>query len=179
MGLLDILGGSRGRAGASPLTMALLGLLAWKAVKGAGANGAQRSEAPPPDAMAGLDELFRRGPLAGLFGGAGEAKLSDGTTRGFIGALLTGGLFDLLKQFQAAGKARTAESWVSTDANEPITPGDLSNVLTAEQIAFLSERTGLSREELLRGLSEKLPQAVDELTPRGRVPTPEEMGRAA
>jgi uncharacterized protein YidB (DUF937 family) len=59
-----------------------------------------------------------------------------------------------------------------------VSPGDLSKVLTEEQIAFLTERTGLSREELLAGLSERLPQAVDELTPDGRVPTPDEMQRS-
>jgi uncharacterized protein YidB (DUF937 family) len=50
-------------------------------------------------------------------------------------------------------------------------------VLTEEQIAFLSERTGMSRDELLAGLSERLPQVVDELTPEGRVPTTEEMAQ--
>jgi len=48
-------------------------------------------------------------------------------------------------------------------------------VLTEEQIAFLTERTGMSRQELLSGLSQRLPQVVDELTPEGRLPTPEEM----
>lgn len=67
---------------------------------------------------------------------------------------------------------------MNTGANEPITPTDLSKVLTNEQVDFLTERTGLTRDELLQGLSEKLPQAVDELTPQGRVPTPEEMNRA-
>ncbi|TAJ28335.1 MAG: DUF937 domain-containing protein [Reyranella sp.] len=174
MGLLDILGGSRGRGPASPLAMALLGLLAWKGIKGTG--GTSQKSAP---ATGGLGDLFGNSPLGGLFGGASsEAKPTDGTTRGIIGALLTGGLLDLVKQFQAAGKGRTAESWVNTGTNEPITPTDLSKVLTNEQVDFLTERTGLSRDELLQGLSEKLPRAVDELTPQGRVPTPEEMNRA-
>ena len=49
--------------------------------------------------------------------------------------------------------------------------------MTPEQIDFLTARTGLSREELLAGLSEQLPKAVDHLTPEGRLPTPEEMNR--
>ena len=36
---------------------------------------------------------------------------------------------------------------------------------------------GLSREELLAGLSEKLPGVVDGLTPAGRLPTTDEMNR--
>jgi uncharacterized protein YidB (DUF937 family) len=42
-------------------------------------------------------------------------------------------------------------------------------------VAFLTERTGLSRDELFTGLSERLPQVVDELTPDGRLPTEAEM----
>ena len=62
-------------------------------------------------------------------------------------------------------------------AQPGLSPNDLSKVLTEEQIAFLTERTGMSRDELLAGLSERLPQVVDELTPEGRVPTTEEMAR--
>jgi uncharacterized protein YidB (DUF937 family) len=35
----------------------------------------------------------------------------------------------------------------------------------------------MSKEELLAGLSERLPQVVDELTPEGRVPTITEIER--
>jgi uncharacterized protein YidB (DUF937 family) len=89
-----------------------------------------------------------------------------------------GGLGDLIKQFQGAGKSDVANSWVSTGQNQPITPSDLNKVLTPEQIDFLATRTGLSHEELLAGLSEHLPKAVDHLTPEGRLPTSEEMNRA-
>ena len=108
-----------------------------------------------------------------LKGGLGGAGL------GGLGGILSGGLGDLVKQFQNAGKGDVADSWVSTGQNKPIAPGDLSKVLTPEQIAFLTERTGLSREELLAGLSEQLPQAVDELTPQGRLPAPQDVERVA
>jgi uncharacterized protein YidB (DUF937 family) len=52
-------------------------------------------------------------------------------------------------------------------------------VLTPEQIEFLTERTGLSRQELLAGLAEQLPKAVDSLTPEGRIPAPQDMNRVA
>jgi uncharacterized protein YidB (DUF937 family) len=37
----------------------------------------------------------------------------------------------------------------------------------------------MSREELLKRLSAELPQAVDKLTPQGRVPTAQEAARPA
>jgi uncharacterized protein YidB (DUF937 family) len=88
----------------------------------------------------------------------------SGAGVGGLGGLLTGELGDLLKQFQGAGKGDIAKSLVGAGQNQPITPADFSNVLTPEQINFLMARTGLSREELLVGLSEQLPKAVDHLT---------------
>ena len=51
-------------------------------------------------------------------------------------------------------------------------------MLTSDQIDFLTQHTGLPRNELLAGLSEQLPQLVDKLTPDGRLPTADEMDRA-
>ena len=164
MALLDILTGRQGSTGrVPPLAMALLGLLAYsKLKKPAGQGGAA-------DAGGGfaerLEDFFK--PSAG--GGP--------TAKGVIGALLTGGMMDLVRQFRGAGKGDTVDSWVARGPNQGVSPNDLSKVLTEEQIAFLMERTGMSREELLAGLSERLPQVVDELTPEGRVPTEEEIRR--
>ena len=55
----------------------------------------------------GLGDLLK-GPLGGLLGGAGA------------GALLNGGLDNLLKQFQHSGHGALADSWVGRDANKPI-----------------------------------------------------------
>jgi uncharacterized protein YidB (DUF937 family) len=178
MGLLDVFNGmqngprgNRGLGGGmSPITMALLGLLAYKAVKSFHGDAAQPGTAPAGPgggALGGLGDLFK-----GL--GAGDGM---GAGAGGLGGLLTGGLGDLLKQFQGAGKEDVAKSWVGTGQNRPITPTDLGKVLTPEQIDFLMAHTGLSREELLASLSEQLPKAVDHLTPEGRLPTPEEMNR--
>ncbi len=172
MGLLDVFNGMQngprgnrglGGGGMSPITMALLGLLAYKAVKSFRSDSAQPGTAlrecpagPGGGAFGGLGDLFK-----GLGAGNGMAAGAGG-----LGGLLTGGLGDLLKQFQGAGKGDVAKSWVGTGQNEPITPTDLSQVMTPEQIDFLMARTGLSREELLAGLSEQLPKAVDHLTPR-------------
>lgn len=173
MGLLDVLTGMRngprgfgggGGGGMSPITMALLGLLAYKAVKGLG-GASPRDGSGKATPGGGLGDLLK--------GGLGGAGL------GGLGGILSGGLSDLVKQFQNAGKGDVADSWVGTGENRPVAPADLSKVLTPEQIEFLTKRTGLSREELLAGLSKELPQAVDELTPQGRLPAPQEVERAA
>ena len=161
MGLLDgLLGGGMRRGGMSPMTMALLGLLAYKTMKGKN-----------------LSDMFGGGAggQAGTGGGSGQGGLG-GLLQGGLGGLLggggilSGGLNDLLKQFQNNGQGDKAQSWVSTGQNQPIQPNELENALGEERIAWLMQQTGLSREELLEGLSRELPDAVDKLTPQGRVP---------
>src|SRR5947209_20009526 len=151
------------------MTMANLGLLAWKAVKHFGANQANAHPAQTPSSGSatggmggGLGDLLKGG-LGGLLAG------------GAAGSVISGGLGDLLKQFQDSGHGDAANSWVGTGANQPISPGDLGRALGAEQIDALSSQTGLSRDELLDGLSQHLPEVVDRLTPHGRLPGPNEV----
>jgi uncharacterized protein YidB (DUF937 family) len=144
--------------------MALFGLLAYKAVKNFG-GATPRAGSGMATPGGGLVDLLK--------GGLGGAGL------GGLGGILSGGLGDLVKQFQNAGKGDVAESWVSAGQNKPIAPADLSKVLTPEQIEFLTESGPDCREELLAGLSEQLPKTVDELTPQGRLPAPQDVERFA
>ena len=91
------------------------------------------------------------------------------------GSVISGGLGDLLKQFQQNGQGETANSWVSPGPNKPISPNDLAKALGADQIDHLASQSGLSRDELLNGLSQYLPKVVDHLTPEGRLPSDSEV----
>ena len=182
MGLLDVLKGmqqgprgpsnptAQSSGGMSPITMAILALLAYKAVKHFGGSqpGASPAPAPSPGNVnagaggGGLGDLLRGG-LGGLLAG------------GAAGSVISGGLGDLLRQFQQNGQGDAANSWVGRGENKPIAPGDLANALGADQINSLASQSGLSRDELLRGLSQYLPQVIDHLTPEGRLPTEREI----
>ena len=104
-----------------------------------------------------------KGGLGGLLAG------------GAAGSVLSGGLGDLLNQLQQSGHGDAANTWVGKGENKAIAPGDLANALGADQIESLSAQSGLSRDELLSGLSQYLPQVVDHLTPDGRLPTEQEI----
>ena len=185
MGLLDVLtgmrngprGGGKSSGGMSPITMALLGLLAYKAVKGF-------SGPASPTASQTADKADARSSGSGGLGdildkiGMGNSPLARGLDATGLGGMLSGGLGDLLKQFQGAGKGDIAESWVGTGQNKQIASEELGSVLSEEQITFLMERTGLSREDLLKGLADQLPSAINDLTPTGRLPSPGEINRA-
>jgi uncharacterized protein YidB (DUF937 family) len=188
MGLLDVLNGmqqgprgpsnpsAQSGGGMSPMTMAILGLLAWKAIKHmtAGQPGAAAPQPAPSPAGGGLGGGLAgglgnilKGPLGGL--------LAGGAAGGAAGSVLSGGLGDLLKQFQQSGQGDTANSWVGTGDNKPIAPDDLAKALGADQINSLASQSGMSRDELLQGLSRYLPQVVDHLTPQGRLPSDNEV----
>ena len=105
------------------------------------------------------------GGLGGLFGGAAA------------GTVLTGGLGNLIKEFQEGGYGRAAQSWVGTGPNQKIASNDLASVLGNDTLDALSQQTGVGREELLAGLSQHLPDLIDQLTPHGRLPTEQEASR--
>ena len=230
MGLLDVLNGmqngprgapqprKQGESGGgmSPMMMALLALLAYKAFKGSsrptttapaetgtgkaslpqgggglgdllgGMLGGGRPGAQTPGIPAGqggLGDLLR-----GLFGGkpGAPAQAGQGGLGGLLGGLLAGGaagnvlgsgLDNLIKDLQSQGYGKAAQSWVGTGPNEAIPPGDLESALGADTLDALSSQTGMSRSELLQGLSQQLPEMVDQLTPDGRLPTEQEMAR--
>ena len=189
MGLLDVLNGMQNgprgpstpssqssSGGMSPMTMAILGLLAWKAFKHLTAS---QPGAAPQTAPAGVPPPVNAGP-GGAPGGGGLGDILKGGRGGLLaggaaGSVLSGGLGDLLNQLQQGGHGETANSWVGKGPNKPISPGDLANALGADQIDSLSAQSGLSRDELLSGLSQYLPQVVDHLTPEGRLPTENEI----
>jgi uncharacterized protein YidB (DUF937 family) len=191
MGLLDVINGMQqgprgpstpssqsSSGGMSPMTMAILGLLAWKAFKHitAGSPGAAPPQMPSPAPSGGtvaggnsggglgggLGDILK-GPLGGMLGGAAA------------GSVISGGLGDLLKQLQQGGHGDTANSWVGKGQNKAIAPGDLANALGVDQINSLASQSGMSRDDLLSGLSQYLPQVIDHLTPDGRLPTENEV----
>src|ERR1035441_1797437 len=180
MGLLDILNGMQngprgqssaapaGSGGMSPVTMALMGLLAYKAIKSLSSGqpnaGAGTASTPAGASGGGLGGLLQ-GPLGGLLAG------------GAAGSVLSGGLNDLLKQFQQSGQGDVAQSWVGTGPNKEISPNDLSKALGEDQIKTLMAHSGMSRDELIAGLSQQLPELINQLTPNGRLPTEQEASR--
>ncbi len=197
MGLMDVLNGMQngprgqtapGQGGMSPLTMALLGLLAFKAIRsvtgsqqgapagGTAAPGGGGLAGGLPGGLAGGLGGLLQGGLGGLLGGGSAGSALGG---GSAGSVLSGGLNDLLKQLEQGGQGDVAKSWVGTGPNKAIAPDDLANALGSDRINQLMQVSGMSRDDLLNGLSQHLPGVVDQLTPGGRVPTDQEAEQLA
>ena len=118
----------------------------------------------------------------GAAGQSGIGGLLGQLGRSFAGAsaggLLSGGLGELMERFRRSGHGETAESWVGTGPNKPVTPPHLEQAIGPEVLETLSKQTGSSREELLARLSPELPDAVDKYTPQGRLPTETDFPRS-
>ena len=122
---------------------------------------------------------------AGTRPGAGSASANAGGLGGLLGELfgaspgagqtdVSGGLGDLVDSFSGSGHRDIADSWVQPGANKDVEEPQLADALGSDTIDQLASQTGLSREELLARLKSVLPEAVDKMTPNGRLPTKEE-----
>jgi uncharacterized protein YidB (DUF937 family) len=100
-----------------------------------------------------------------------------GTGYGGGGSVL-GGLGELMDQFRNAGLGKKADSWVATGQNEPLGEDEVGRALGPDLLDMLARQTGLDRAELLKRLSQVLPEAVDKMTPEGRLPPRSREGAA-
>lgn len=108
------------------------------------------------------------GLLNGMLGGvvgAGMVSVVNGIIEKH------GGVQGIVNEFERNGLGPTVRSWVGTGPNEPVSATDVHRVLGADLLQQLSAKTGLSLQELTERLSQVLPQAVDHLTPDGKIPT--------
>jgi uncharacterized protein YidB (DUF937 family) len=139
-----------------PSLAALLGLLAVAGYQNRDKLGEMlKGVMNPGGAPGGVDS-------PGAAGGLGEGGDPLKT--------IQGGLADVIDRFRNAGHGDAADSWVATGPNAPITANHTETALGPDLIDMLTQRTGLSRSELLARLSAVLPEAVDKLTPDGRMP---------
>jgi uncharacterized protein YidB (DUF937 family) len=90
---------------------------------------------------------------------------------GGAGGLLSNGLRELVDRFHQSGQGEVARSWVSKGPNQEIAPQELEQAIGPDVLTDLTQRTGLTREELLARLAQRLPSAVDRYTPDGSLPS--------
>ena len=159
-----------------PSMTALLGLLA--------VAGYQNRD-KIAEMLGGIGQSTPAGPGQSPPGGAGQSgisgllgQLSRSLGGASAGGILSGGLGELVERFKQSGHGETAQSWVETGPNKPVTPPHLEQAIGPEVLETLSKQTGLSREELLARLSRELPDAVDKYTPQGQLPTETDFPRS-
>ena len=148
MGLLDqVLGSLMGGSGnSSPMQNVLMSLLA-------GQQGGSQATNQNPGTQ-------------GSPGTAGGGMVGGGMT----GAGMAGGLASLVSGFQQAGLGNIVQSWISNGPNQPVSPQQLQNALGDQQVQSMANQAGVPQHDFLSQLSQHLPNAVNGMTPNGKLP---------
>lgn len=126
-------------------------------------------------AVAGYQNRDKIGDFVkNITGPGGGAGLADSVKKtlgdGPLATTISGGLGELVDHFKNNGQGAAANSWVGKGPNTPISGTQLEKTLGADLLDTLVKQTGLTKEELLSRLAKTLPEAVDKLTPDGKVP---------
>ena len=103
------------------------------------------------------------GLLGGIVGGSMAAIVNNVLEK-------HGGVQGVVNEFERNGLGPTVRSWVSTGPNQPISPDEVQRALGPDLLQQLSQKSGVSVEDLSRKLADVLPQAVDKITPDGTIP---------
>jgi uncharacterized protein YidB (DUF937 family) len=74
-----------------------------------------------------------------------------------------------MQQFKTGGLNGVAQSWVASGANKPITPDQVQQAMGPDTIKQLAAAHGISATQVTSLLAQHLPNAVDQLTPKGSI----------
>ncbi|MFD5631462.1 MULTISPECIES: YidB family protein [unclassified Streptomyces] len=129
--------------------------------------------------------------LGGLLGG-GKGGTAGGSGAGILGALLqslaggsgsgpggapgsgsAGGnpLGGLLEMLTRSGLTEQKNSWVGTGENQPVTGAQIQQAVPDETLKQVADQAGVTPDQAATQIAETLPQAVDKLSPNGRLPS--------
>lgn len=107
-------------------------------------------------------------PIQGILGsllGGQQGNQQQGQQAG-----MGGGLSGLISGFQQAGLGHIAESWIGNGSNQPVSPQQLSSVFGESQVNSMASQANMQPQDFLSQLSQHLPNAVNGMTPNGRLP---------
>jgi uncharacterized protein YidB (DUF937 family) len=82
-----------------------------------------------------------------------------------------GGLQNVVSQFEKNGFGDTMKSWISQGQNLPITADQIRQALGSDKVKELAAKMGISTDKLAEVLAQHLPQAIDKVTPDGKLPS--------
>lgn len=138
----------------------LLGQVLGGAVRGGGRGG--------------IPDLGELGGLGGMQSGRGSSGVGGIAMAAVVALALqllqrNGGIEGVLGKLRKTGRAREADSWVGTGANEPISPDDLSDVFGRKEVDDVAREVGVDPQQALGGLASIFPEIVNQLTPQGRI----------
>jgi uncharacterized protein YidB (DUF937 family) len=83
-------------------------------------------------------------------------------------------LTGLVRKFESSGLGEKVKSWIGTGENESISPDQIKSALGSD-VDELAAKLGIGRDEAADELAQSLPDAVDNATPTGSIPSAEKV----
>ncbi len=115
--------------------------------------------------------------LKSAVGGGDKKDDLMSSVMGLLGG--SGGLSGLVSQFASKGIGDVIGSWVGTGKNLPVSGDQLKSALGEDTIKNIASKLGMDSNAVTSQLSNLLPDAVDKLTPDGKVPEGDIMSQAS
>lgn len=109
---------------------------------------------------------FDLGDKAGTLLSALLALMTDGARGGFAG---------FLNRFRKVGLGDTAQSWVNSGANTPLSYEQLESALGEETLKSIANRVGVEYKKTVSASAFMIPHIVDQLSPEGVVPQDDDL----
>ncbi|WP_158741995.1 YidB family protein [Acidisphaera sp. L21] len=114
-----------------------------------------------------------QGVLMNLLGGNQQQQQGGYQEPGLMGGGgggLPGGLGGLVSTLEQAGLGSAVQSWIGNGANQPVSPQQLQTAFGDDQVQSMASQSGMAPQDFLSQLSQHLPNAVNAMTPNGRLP---------
>ncbi len=100
-----------------------------------------------------------------------DGRPSGGGLEDLLGGSSAGGaLKDILDRFRGTGSTEEVDSWVGKEPNRPLRRDQVESAIDPDTLDQLAAQTGMTRDELIDRITRDLPDAVNSLTPDGRLP---------
>lgn len=86
----------------------------------------------------------------------------------------SGGLHGLTQKLQQGGLGRQVQSWIGNGENQPVSGQQVQQAMDPQQVDQMSKQSGMSHEDTCDCVAQALPHMVNNATPQGQLPQPEE-----
>lgn len=110
------------------------------------------------DNGSGLDLGDLTSAMSGLLGGSSDAEGEGGFDLG-----------SLVSNMASGDLASVAQSWLGDGENEAVSPDQITNIFGADKVSEFANKLGVTEDEALGGLSEAIPQMVDQSSSGGSI----------
>jgi uncharacterized protein YidB (DUF937 family) len=85
----------------------------------------------------------------------------------------SGGLQGLTSKLASGGLGQQVQSWVGHGQNQPVSGSQIQDAMDPSQVHAMSQQSGMTDDETCEHMAKALPDMVDQATPQGQMPAPQ------